>query len=440
MRERLSSRIGFLMMAAGSAVGLGNVWRFPYVVGRNGGAAFVLVYLAFLVLLGFPLLAAELGIGRASKRSLAAALAALAPSRWSVFWGRLGAVLAFGCFVLMIYYTDVAGWLLKYTADYARGAAPADPAAAFGSFLSDNASETLFMAIAVAGSALVCLCGVVKGVERATKVMMALLLALLGALAVKAVTLPGAADGLAFYLKPDWARFMEHPWSAVLDAMGQAFFTLSLGIGSMTICGSYVGEEHSLVKETAVIIAIDTVVAFLSGLVVFPACATFNVPYEGGPGLIFVALPKVFSQMANGMFWGGLFFLFLSFAALTTVVAVFECLIAGVMDTLGTGRWKTSVAVAAGVFALSLPCVLFDGVLQWEDFAVSQLWLPVGALCQGFFVVNGTYGWGWEKFRAAVSAGRGWAMPRWMRWHMAIVVPALMAVVLVAGLLRLALG
>ena len=440
MRERLSGRLGFLMMAAGSAVGLGNVWRFPYVVGRNGGAAFVLVYLAFLALLGFPLLTAELGIGRGAKRSLAAALAALSPRRWSAVWGRIGSVLAFGCFVLMIYYTDVAGWLLKYTSDYARGAAPADPAVAFGALMADDASEALFMALAVAGSALVCLCGVVKGVERATKAMMVSLLALLGVLAAKSLTLPGAPEGLAFYLKPDWARFMEHPWTAVLDAMGQAFFTLSLGIGSMTICGSYVGEDHSLVKETAVIIAIDTVVAILAGLVVFPVCATFGVPYEGGPGLIFVALPKVFSQMTNGTFWGFLFFLFLAFAALTTVVAVFECLIAGVMDIFGTVRWKTSAAVGIGVFALSLPCVLFDGVLQWEDFAVSQLWLPVGALCQGFFVVNGTYGWGWEKFSASVSAGRGWAMPHWMRWHMAFVVPVLMFVVLAAGLVRLAIG
>ena len=436
MRERLSSRLGFLMMAAGSAVGLGNVWRFPYVVGRNGGAAFVLVYLVFLVVLGFPLLAAELGIGRGAGRSLAAALAALSPRRWSAAWGRIGAVLASGCFVLMIYYTDVAGWLLKYTFDYAALAPPADPAAAFAATTADDASETMFMALAVVAAAVVCLRGVVKGVERATKLMMVMLLALIGALAVKSLTLPGAAEGLSFYLKPDWTRFMEHPWAAVLDAMGQAFFTLSLGIGSMTICGSYIGEEHSLVKETAVIIAIDTVVALLAGLVVFPACATFGIPYEGGPGLIFVALPKVFSQMAHGTLWGCLFFLFISFAAMTTVVAVFECLIAGVMDVLGAARWKATAAVAVGVFLLSLPCVLVDGVLQWEDFAVSQLWLPAGALCQCFFVVNRHFGWGWERFSAAVSSGRGFSMPHWMRWHMTFVVPVLMLVVLVAGLVR----
>ena len=440
MRERLSSRLGFLMMAAGSAVGLGNVWRFPYVVGRNGGAAFVVVYLAFLVLLGFPLLCAELGIGRGAGRSLAAALEALSPRRYAAAWARIGSVLAFGCFVLMIYYTDVAGWLLKYTADYAIGAPPPDPVAAFGELMADDVSETLFMSAAVVGSALVCLCGVVKGVERATKCMMATLLALLAVLAAKSLSLPGAAEGLSFYLKPDWSRFMEHPWSAVLDAMGQAFFTLSLGIGSMTICGSYVGEQHSLVKEAALIIVIDTVVALLAGLVVFPACASFGVPYGEGPGLIFVALPKVFTQMPGGVFWGFLFFLFLSSAALTTVVAVFECLIAGLMDSLGMVRWKSTAAVSVGVLALSLPCVLFDGVLKWEDFAVSQLWLPVGALSQGFFVVNGTYGWGWEKFRSAVSAGRGWSMPQWMRWHMAFVVPVLMAVVFVAGIARLALG
>ena len=440
MRERLSSRLGFLMLAAGSAVGLGNVWRFPYVVGRNGGAAFVLVYLLFLVLLGFPLLAVELGIGRGAGRSLATALAVLSPKRWSKTWGRIGVALSFGCFVLMIYYTDVAGWLLRYAVDYARAVPPSDPSAAFGAMMEDNMLEATFMALVVAGAALVCLYGVVKGVERATKVMMVSLLAILGVLAVKAVSLPGAAEGLTFYLKPDWARFMEHPWIAILDALGQAFFTLSLGIGSMTICGSYIGEEHSLVKEAAVIIVIDTFVAILAGLVVFPACATFGIPYEGGPGLIFVALPNVFAKMPNGMFWGFLFFLFFFFSALTTVVAVFESLIAGVMDVLGTVRWKTSVIVCLGVFSLSLPCVLFDGVLQWEDFAVSQLWLPAGALCQGFFVVSGTYGWGWEKFRASVSAGRGWVMPRWVRWHMAFVVPTLMLIVLVAGIVRLAVG
>lgn len=434
MRERLGSRLGFLMLAAGSAVGLGNVWRFPYIVGRNGGAAFVVVYLAFLALLGFPLLAAELGIGRGANRSLAAALGALAPPRLSGVWGRIGAVLAAGCFVLMIYYTDVAGWLLKYTGDYALSRAPGDPAAAFTGLLGDCATCGAFMIGAVAFATVVCLAGVVKGVERTTKFMMVSLLALLTVLAVRALFLEGAAEGLAFYLKPDWARFMEHPWTSVFDAMGQAFFTLSLGIGSMTICGSYVGRDHSLVKEAVLIIIIDTVVAILSGLVIFPACATYGVDYQAGPGLIFVALPRVFAKMPGGAFWGFAFFLFLSFAALTTVIAVFECIIAGLMDGLGLRRPAATFAVGAGVALLSMPCVLFDGVLKWEDFAVSQLWLPLGALAQGFFVVNGTFGWGWERYRASVSEGRGFSMPGWMKWHYAVIIPVLVLIVLVAGL------
>ncbi len=434
MRERLGSRLGFLMLAAGSAVGLGNVWRFPYIVGRNGGAAFVVVYLAFLALLGFPLLAAELGIGRGANRSLAAALGALAPPRLSGVWGRIGAVLAAGCFVLMIYYTDVAGWLLKYTGDYALSRAPGDPAAAFTGLLGDCATCGAFMIGAVAFATAVCLAGVVKGVERTTKFMMVSLLALLTVLAVRALFLEGAAEGLAFYLKPDWARFMEHPWTSVFDAMGQAFFTLSLGIGSMTICGSYVGRDHSLVKEAVLIIVIDTVVAILSGLVIFPACATYGVDYQAGPGLIFVALPRVFAKMPGGAFWGFAFFLFLSFAALTTVIAVFECIIAGLMDGFGLRRPAATLAVGAGVALFSMPCVLFDGVLKWEDFAVSQLWLPLGALAQGFFVVNGTFGWGWERYRASVSEGRGFSMPGWMKWHYAVIIPVLVLIVLVAGL------
>ncbi len=426
MRETLGSRLGFLMLAAGSAVGLGNVWRFPFIVGQNGGAAFVVVYLLFLLLLGFPLLAVELGIGRGAKRSLAAALETLAPSPYRKFWGRLGAVLASGCFVLMIYYTDVTGWLLQYSVDYTT----------VGAQLERTCSSDLtYMLVAVMLATVICFLGVVKGVERATKYMMLTLLALLGVLAVKALTLPGAAEGLAFYLKPDWAKFMEHPWQAILDAMGQAFFTLSLGIGSMTICGSYVDERHSLVKETAVIIGIDTAVALLSGLIIFPACATYQIAYTEGPALIFKALPQVFAQMSGGAFWGFLFFLFLAFAALTTVIAVFECLIAGLMDSLKWQRWGATLLVGVGVAALSLPCVLCEPVLGWEDFAVSKLWLPLGALAQAFFVVNGTYGWGWQNFRHAVSVGEGWTMPNWMRYHLMIVVPILILTVLITGLL-----
>lgn len=432
MREKLSSRLGFIMMAAGSAVGLGNVWRFPYIVGENGGAAFVIVYLAFLAILGFPLLAVELGIGRGANKSLAAALGQLSPPRFSAFWLRVGSLLAAGCFVLMIYYTDVCGWLLKYAGDYAT-LSPPDGAASFAELTGDWKVCGFYMLVVVAIATFVCLLGVIKGVERVTKWMMLSLLALLVILAVKALTLPGAGDGLRFYLKPDWSNFMENPLKSVFAAMGQAFFTLSLGIGSMTICASYIGKEHSLVKESLVIIVIDTFVALIAGLVVFPACSTYGVEYTCGPGLIFEALPKVFGKMSGGVIWGAVFFLFLALAALTTVIAVFECLIAGVMDVFGLRRPAACAIVGVAVAALSMPCVLWEGVLGWEDFAVSQIWLPVGALVQSLFAVNGTIGWGWENFRASVSIGRGAEMPSFMKWHYVFIVPVLILIVLFGG-------
>lgn len=432
MREKLSSRLGFIMLAAGSAVGLGNVWRFPYVVGENGGAAFVIVYLAFLAILGFPLLAVELGIGRGANKSLAAALGALAPARFSVFWRRFGALLASGCFILMIYYTDVCGWLLKYASDYAT-LSPPDGTTSFDNLTADWKTCAAFMLTVVFVSSLVCLAGVVKGVERVTKWMMISLLALLVVLAVKSLTLPGASEGLEFYLKPDWAKFMENPLKSVFAAMGQAFFTLSLGIGSMTICASYIGEDHSLVKESFIIILIDTFVALLAGLVIFPACATYGVEYTSGPGLIFEALPRVFEKMPGGILWGGAFFLFLALAALTTVIAVFECLIAGLMDIFALRRVSASLIVGIAVASLAMPCVLWDGVLKWEDFAVSQLWLPVGALVQAVFAVNGSIGWGWDKFRKSVSIGHGLKMPSFMKWHYVFIVPLLILIVLFSG-------
>ncbi len=436
-RATLTSRLGFLMLAAGCAVGLGNVWRFPYVAGANGGAAFVIVYLFFLAVLGFPLLMAELAVGRGAQRGIAGALAALAPSRWAKAWGALGLLLFAGNFILMIYYTDVSGWLLNYTGNYLRGVPPGgDPAAAFAALRADTATCSAYMFLGVALATAICLAGVVKGVERATKFMMLSLLALLVALAVKAVSLPGAGEGLAFYLAPDWTKFMAHPVKAVFDAMGQAFFTLSLGIGAMTIFGSYTKRTHSLVSESVWIIAIDTFVALLAGLIVFPACAAYKVPYTSGPGLIFVALPKVFAAMPGGRVWGFAFFLFLSFAALTTIVAVFECLIGGVVDEWRLKRARAVLLVGLGVGACSLPCVLFEPVLGWEDFAVSQLWLPLGGLSLSFFVTRSSFGWGWANFREEVSTGRGWPLPACLRPWMAWGVPGLILALLVGGLLQ----
>ena len=396
-REGLKSRLGFIMVAAGCAVGLGNVWRFPFIVGRNGGAAFVLVYLVFLAFLGFPLLAAELAVGRASRRGVAGAMRALAPGRTRKFWYVLGCVVFGGNLLLMMYYTSVGGWLLRYTAGYAvQGASFTDAGAkaAFDGLLADPSTNVAYMLIAVALATGVCLAGVQRGVERVTKWMMLSLLALLGVLAVKSLSLPGAAKGVDFYLSPDWTPLLEHPFRVCFDAMGQAFFTLSVGVGCMTIFGSYVGRGHSLVTESLWITAIDTCVALLAGLVVFPACAAFGVDVTAGPGLIFIALPEVFAHMAGGRLWGAVFFLFLSLAALTTIIAVFECLIGGLMDEMRWRRGKTALLVGGAVAVLSLPVALGCDIrlpggvvssLNAEDFVFSQLWLPLGALATCVF-------------------------------------------------------
>ena len=429
MRAKLGSRLGFLMLAAGCAVGLGNVWRFPFVVGQNGGAAFVLVYLFFLALLGFPMLTAELALGRASRQGISGAMRRLAEERYRRFWSVAGRVIFAGNFLLMIYYTDVAGWLLKYSGNYLRGMQPPD----FSALTGDHATCAGYMILAVAAATAVCALGVKNGVERVTKWMMLALLALLGVLAVRALSLPGAEKGLKFYLAPDWSRFAAHPWKSVFDAMGQAFFTLSTGVGCMAIFGSYVGKEHSLAKESFWIIVIDTFVALLSGLVIFPACASFDVDVSSGPGLIFIALPEIFRNMAGGQVWGFVFFLFLSLGALTTIIAVFECLIGGLTDELGKSRGAVTVAVGCAVALLALPTVLFEPVLCWEDFIFGQFWLPIGALMICVFVTR-RCGWGYGAFSAEASSGAGMRFPAFFCPVMKWVVPLLITVTMIAGL------
>ena len=430
MRAKLGSRLGFLMLAAGCAVGLGNVWRFPFIVGQNGGAAFVLVYLLFLAILGFPMLTAELALGRAARQGVSGALRNLAAERYRRFWSVTGCVIFAGNFLLMIYYTDVAGWLLKYSGDYLRGLPPPE----FSALLKDHATCSGYLFLTITIATIVCALGVKNGVERVTKWMMLALLALLGVLAVKALSLPGAEKGLKFYLSPDWSRFAAHPWKSVFDAMGQAFFTLSTGVGCMAIFGSYVGREHSLAKESFWIIAIDTFVAFLSGLVIFPACASYNVDVTSGPGLIFIALPNIFADMAGGRLWGFVFFLFLSLGALTTIIAVFECLIGGLMDELAKPRLRLTVAVGCAVALLAMPTVLFEPVLEWEDFIFGQFWLPLGALMICIFVTR-RCGWGYEAFSAEASHGEGMRFPSVFAPVMKWIVPLLVILTMVAGLL-----
>lgn len=417
------------MLAAGCAVGLGNVWRFPFVVGQNGGAAFVLVYVLFLALLGFPMLTAELALGRAARRGVSGAMRELAAERYRRFWSVAGRVIFAGNFLLMVYYTDVSGWLLKYAGDYMRGAPPPE----FGALLKDVPTCSGYLLLSVAVATAVCAVGVKNGVERATKWMMLALLALLGVLAAKALTLPGAAKGLEFYLAPDWSRFAARPWKATFDAMGQAFFTLSTGVGCMAIFGSYIGREHSLAKESVWIIVVDTFVAFLSGLVIFPACASFGVDVTSGPGLIFIALPKIFAGMAGGRLWGFAFFLFLSLGALTTIIAVFECLIGGLTDELRRPRLQTTVGVGLAVAVCALPTVLFEPLLEWEDFVFGQFWLPLGALAICIFVTRGC-GWGYKAFSEEASAGDGMDFPAVYSHAMKWLVPLLITGTMVAGL------
>ena len=444
-REGLKSRLGFLMVAAGCAVGLGNVWRFPFIVGRNGGAAFVLVYLVFLALLGFPLLTAELAVGRAARKGISGAMRALAPERTRKFWYVIGCIVFGGNLLLMAYYTSVGGWLMRYTAGFAAQGSSftgAGAKAAFDGLLSDPATCTAYMLLAVVVAAGVCLAGVQRGVERVTKWMMLSLLALLGVLAVKALSLPGAMKGVEFYLAPNWTPLIEHPFRTCFDAMGQAFFTLSVGVGCMTIFGSYVGREHSLVTESLWITVIDTCVAFLAGLVVFPACAAFGVDVTAGPGLIFIALPEVFAHMGGGRLWGAVFFLFLSLAALTTIVAVFECLIGGLMDELRWKRGRASLLVGAAVAVLSLPVSLgcdirLPGgvmkVLDLEDFVFSQFWLPLGALATCVFCMW-PLGFGWKGFCQEAGMGDGLKPPGVWKPYMRWLLPVILLVIIVGGM------
>ena len=389
----------------------------------------MLVYLLFLAILGFPMLTAELALGRAARQGVSGALRNLAAERYRRFWSVTGCVIFAGNFLLMIYYTDVAGWLLKYSGDYLRGLPPSD----FSALLKDHATCSGYLFLTVAIATAVCAFGVKNGVERVTKWMMLALLALLGVLAVKALSLPGAEKGLRFYLSPDWSRFAAHPWKSVFDAMGQAFFTLSTGVGCMAIFGSYVGREHSLAKESFWIIAIDTFVAFLSGLVIFPACASYNVDVTSGPGLIFIALPNVFADMAGGRFWGFVFFLFLSLGALTTIIAVFECLIGGLVDELAKPRLRLTVAVGCAVALLALPTVLFEPVLEWEDFIFGQFWLPIGALMICVFVTR-KCGWGYEAFSSEASHGDGMRFPSMFAPIMKWIVPLLITLTMTVGL------
>ena len=448
-REHFASRIGFLLISAGCAIGLGNVWRFPYITGQYGGAAFVLIYLIFLVILGLPVMVMEFAVGRASQKSSAKAFDILQPSRkwhWFTWWGYIG------CMILMMFYTTVCGWMLAYIPKMASGefnGAQANLAGtAFGSMLADPTMLIGWMLAAVAIGFLVCSLGLQKGVERITKWMMATLFVVMLALMIRAVTLPGAGEGIAFYLVPDFGKLFTNGWStfgeAVYAAMGQAFFSLSLGIAAMEIFGSYIGKERSLTGEAVSVTILNTIVAILAGLIIFPACFAYGVNPDAGPSLVFITLPVVFGQMPLGNVWGALFFVFMSFASLSTVIAVFENLISWTMDKWDMPRSRAVAINGVLVVVLSLPCALGFNVLSGvtlpaigdiqsiEDFIVSNNMLPLGSLVFLLFCVT-KRGWGWENFLAEADAGEGIKFPRWSLPWLKYGIPALIIVIFIMG-------
>jgi len=449
-RESLATRLGFLLLAAGCAIGLGNVWRFPYITGLYGGAVFVVTYLVFLLGVGLPILIMEFSIGRASRRNMGKALEVLEPK--GTHWHKLGWFSLVGSYALMMFYIPVAGWMLSYCWNMASGALNLPPdqvGAFFGNMLTEPGPMMGWTVLVSLVGFVVCSLGVRSGVERVVKFMMLGLLIIMLVLAVRSVTLPGAAEGLAFYLAPDWDRAMQAGlWSMINDAMNQAFFTLSIGVGSMLIFGSYLDKKRRLTQESVLIVGLDTFVAFTAGLIIFPACFAFGVQPNSGPGLIFITLPNIFNNMAGGQLWGSLFFVFLSFAALTTVIAVVENIISYSMDVWGWSRKKSTLFHAILLTLLTAPCVLGFSTWSWitplgegstimdlEDFIISNNMLPLGSLLFLLFCCH-RYGWGWDNFIKEADEGTGLRFPRFLRPYLTWILPLIMLFVFVQGYIQ----
>ena len=448
-RENFQSRLGFLLVSAGCAIGIGNVWKFPYVTGENGGGVFVLFYLLFLVIMGVPVLTMELAVGRASRKSAVLGYKALEPkgSKWHIH----GWFCVIGCCLLMMYYTTVSGWMLGYFVKFATGAFNGLDTAGVDTVWTDmlaNPGEmAIFMAITVLVGFAVCSFGLQKGLERISKWMMLALLALIVVLAVHSLMLDNAGEGVKFYLLPDFQRAAEVGIGNVLvAAMNQAFFTLSLGIAAMEIFGSYMSDDHTLPGEAVRICCLDTFVAFMSGMIIFPACFSFNVEPNQGPALIFMTLPKVFVNMAGGRVWGALFFLFMTFASFTTVLAVFENIMASCIDNFGWSRKKATGICCVFILIASIPCVLGynvwsdlhfiadKDVLDTEDFLVSNLLLPIGSLIYLLFCVS-KWGWGFDNYLAEANKGTGLKMSAAFKPYFRYILPLLILVILAHGLI-----
>ena len=449
-RERLGSRLGFLLLSAGCAIGIGNVWKFPYMVGQNGGGAFVLIYIFFLLVLGVPVLTMEFAIGRAGQKSPVRFYQELEPkgSKWHIH----GYVSLLGNYLLLMFYTSVAGWLLQYFVETASGAFaglnPEEIKTAYEGMLTEPVTLLIYAGIAIFLAVLVCSAGVKNGLERITKWMMLALLAIMVVLSINSIRLEGSSEGLRFYLLPDLERMKAVGiGNIIVGAMNQAFFTLSIGMGGMAIFGSYIGKERALFGEAVHVAALDTFVAFASGLIIFPACMAYGVQVDSGKSLIFITLPNIFNNLPAGRVWGSLFFLFMSFAALSTVLAVFENLVSCTIDLFGWGRKRACLVNGIALFLLSTPCVLgfniwkaFEpmgsgsNVMDLEDFIVSNLILPLGSLIFVLFCTT-RYGWGWEKFVAEANEGKGLKVAKWMRGYMTFVLPVILVAIFLIGIL-----
>lgn len=449
-REKFQTRLGFLLVSAGCAIGIGNVWRFPYVAGENGGGIFVLFYLLFLVCMGVPILTMEFAVGRASRKGTIQAYKTL--EKPGQKWHIHGWFSIVGCCLLMMYYTTVSGWMLSYFVKFLTGSFSVDMTAeqvkgAFDNMLANPAEMMIFMAITVAFGFIVCSFGLQNGIERISKVMMGALLVLIVVLAVHSLILPGGQKGLAFYLLPDFSKVGKLGLGKVIvAAMNQSFFTLSIGIGSMEIFGSYMSKDNTLASESVRICGLDTFVALMSGLIIFPACFAFGVEPDAGPSLIFVTLPNVFVNMAGGRIWGALFFLFMTFASFTTVVAVFESLMASCIEAFGWSRKKTAVIEGIVIFAASIPCVLGynvwshlkliggRNVLDTEDFIVSNLLLPIGSMIYLLFCVT-KWGWGFDNYIEEANTGNGIKMPKVLKYYFRFILPIMILIILIQGLI-----
>mgnify|MGYP003375809138 FL=1 len=448
-REKLSSRLGFILLSAGCAIGIGNVWKFPFITGQYGGGAFVLIYIFFLVVLGLPVMTMEFAVGRASQKSPVRAYNAL--EKPGQKWHLHGYVAMAGNYILMMLYTTVCGWMLYYFYQTVTGKFVGASTERVNTIFSDMLASPaamggLMMAVVIIGF-FICSIGLQKGLERITKFMMIALLIVMVALAINSIFMDGGSEGLAFYLKPDFKRMTEIGIvDTVVAAMNQAFFTLSLGIGAMAIFGSYIGKERSLLGEAVNVAVLDTFVAITAGLIIFPACFAFDVAPDSGPSLIFITLPNVFNHIPLGRLWGSLFFVFMAFAAFSTVLAVFENILSCTMDLTGWSRRKASVINAIAIIILSWPCVLGynlwsgfqpfgpgSAVLDLEDFVVSNVLLPLGSLVYLLFCVS-RYGWGWKNYCQEANTGKGLKIQNWMRVYITYILPIMILCIFLIGI------